>query len=256
MSGFLRRAVHRLHFVVGCLVGLFSFLFLSAVGIVYILVRRSQRREAAVLFARAFSGVMRFVLGWRVACENLSFFAEHRPAVIVANHQSNLDVVTYGAIYPVGCVVIAKKELAWIPIFGWFYRATGNIWVDRENRERALPSIDEAARRIQDERVSVWLFPEGHRNQKPELLPFKKGAFHLAIAAQVPVLVIVCEPIGTLLDAQRGLVRAGTIRMRILPPIPTAAKAREDVDALIEEVRAVMQATREELRATARERIG
>lgn len=256
MLGFIRRAAYRLHFVVACLVGLFSFLFLSAVGIVYVLSRRKRAREAPVLFSRAFSGVMRLVLGWRVTCENLSRFDECRPVVIVGNHQSNLDIVTYGAVYPRRCVVIAKKELARIPFFGWFYSATGNIWVDRQDRVRALQSVDEAAERIRSEGVSVWMFPEGHRNQKPEMLPFKKGAFHLAIAAQVPVLAIVSEPIWTVIDADRALVRPGTIRMRILPPIPTAGRSPEDVDALIEEVRAAIKAAREELRATARERIG
>lgn len=252
----LRRLVYRAHFVLACLVGGSFFLLLSAAGLVYAAGSRRMARRAPYLFARAFSGVMSAILGWKVQAEGLEHLAAAHPAILVANHQSNLDIVTYGAAYPRDTVLVAKKEIVRIPGFGWFLTATGNILIDRANAESAQRSMAEAAERIRRERVSVWMFPEGHRNQRSELLPFKKGSFRLAIAAQVPVVIIVSEPIDTLLDASRWMVRPGRFRIRMLPSIPTTGMTPEDVDQLLETTRAKVQAARVELAASARERIG
>ncbi|HEX7528112.1 MAG TPA: lysophospholipid acyltransferase family protein, partial [Thermoanaerobaculia bacterium] len=178
------------------------------------------------------------------------------PAVIVGNHQSNLDIATYAAFFGKESVVIGKKEIARIPVFGWLWKASGNILVDRGNRESAIASLDEAVVHIRRERSNVWVLAEGHRNQKPELLPFKKGAFRLALAAQVPIVPFVAEPMLSFLDARRWMLRPGTIRVRILPPIPTAGRSPHEAEALLQEVRSIMQATLDDLRATGRGPIG
>ena len=99
------------------------------------------------------------------------------------------------------------------------------------------------------ERISVWVFPEGHRNGGPPLLPFKKGSFHLAIAAQVPIVPIVCTPLHDLLDGHRLLVFPGRIRLRVLPPIPTEGLGEEDLGTLIATVHARMQEEQDRLAA-------
>ena len=139
---------------------------------------------------------MTTLLGWRVTVEDRAHVADSAPAVLMASHKSNLDIVVYGGLYPKRAVVIGKKEIAKIPVFGWFFRATGNILLDRKDLQSAIASIAAAAARVREEKISVWVFPEGHRNGGPTLLPFKKGAFHLAIAAQVPIVPIVCTPLG------------------------------------------------------------
>jgi lysophosphatidate acyltransferase len=247
----LRNAAHRVHFVAACLVGVAAFLALSVLGILFALLGRSAARTAPHLFAHGFGAIMRGVLGWRLQVEGLARFAANEPAVIVANHQSNLDIVTFGSVYPRRTVAIGKKELRKIPLFGWFFAQTGNILLDRGDKAGSRETIAAAAERVRDERISVWMFPEGHRNQGPTLLPFKKGAFHLAIAAQAPVLVTVCQPIRSLLLARRLLVRPGPLRIVVLPPISTEGRTAADVDALIEEVRAAMQGAREALAAAA-----
>jgi len=255
VPGFLRRSVYRVHFFLAAPVGVVAFLVLSLTGIVFALVFRRQARRAPVLFARSFAAVMKTVLVWRIRLDGGERL-HAGPTILLANHQSNLDIVTYGSVFPPGTAAVGKRELLRLPLFGWFFAATGNILLDRSDRTKAIETIDQAARRIRDERISVWMFPEGHRNQKETLLPFKKGAFHLAIAAQVPVTVVVSEPVWTLLDAHRGLVRPGTFRIRVLAPIPTAGRTPDDVDALLEEVHAAMQAGCDYLAATARPRIG
>jgi 1-acyl-sn-glycerol-3-phosphate acyltransferase len=256
MHNSLRRGLYRLHFLFGSLVGLVAFPASSLVGILYALVLRSRARNSPTLFARGFGAVMRTALGWRILVQSDEFVLGSMPALYVVTHQSNLDIVTYGSIFPWRTVAVGKKEILRIPFFGWFFKVTGNILLDRQNRHSAVRSIAEAAKRIQAERISVWMFPEGHRNLTRTLLPFKKGAFHLALAAQVPIVPIVSEPIQVILDAHRGLVRPGTFRVRVLAPIPTAGLGPDDVDRLVEETHAAMQRARDELAATSRDPIG
>jgi 1-acyl-sn-glycerol-3-phosphate acyltransferase len=252
----LARAASRVHFAVGCLVGGLAFLALSLAGLLFAVVFRPLARHAAVVFARAFSVFMRAALGWRIALEEGERLRSAIPAVFVVTHQSNLDIVVFGAVFPPRTAAVGKKELRGLPLFGWFFEFTGNILLDRSDPVRARASIEEAAARIARERISVWMFPEGHRNGRPTLLPFKKGAFHLAVAAQVPIVPIVAEPLWSVLDAARWLVRPGRIRIRVLPPIATAGRTAADVDALIEETRAAMQNARDDMIATARPAIG
>jgi lysophosphatidate acyltransferase len=252
--GTLRRAVYRAHFVGGSCIGGLGFVALSAAGFVYALA--GGRHRASVLMSHGFSALMRLVLGWRVETEGIERLTRSSPAVYLANHQSNMDLVVHGAVYPRRCVVVGKKELALIPFFGWFFRAAGNIFIDRSNRTRALESLRAGAARARSQGLSVWMFPEGHRNSNPTLLPFKKGAFHIAIAAQAPLVPLVSEPVSTLFDGRRLLTRPGTIRIRVLPEIPTTGLGEADVDALAERARAAMQQAFDDLAREAGPRIG
>lgn len=252
MGGSLRRAVYRAHFLVACVVGAAVFLGLSVAGILFAALVPPWRKRAPHVFARAFAWTMQGVLGWRIVVEGRERLAASAPAVFAVTHQSNLDIVAYGTTFPPRTAVVGKLEVRKIPLFGWFFAATGNILIDRGNRDRAHATIARAAERIRSERLSVWMFPEGHRNQRPELLPFKKGAFHLALAARVPVVPIASDPIATVLDGHRMFVRPGTLRVRVLPPVPTEGRDEGDVDGLLEDVRAALQRSRDELAASAR----
>lgn len=251
---FLERGVQRAHFVLASVVGGLFFLGLSAVGIVAVALAGRHRPRGAVLFARTFGVFMRTILGWRVLVEGRERLLIH-PSLILANHQSNLDIVVFGGAYPEQTVVVGKRELAFLPFFGWFFRATGNLFIDRSDPQRAQSTIAAAAATVREKRLSVWMFPEGHRNPRLELLPFKKGPFHLAVAAQAPIVPLVAEPVGSLLDAHRLLVRPGLLRIRALEPIPTEGLGPQDVDALIARTRAAMQVAYDALSATARSRL-
>jgi 1-acyl-sn-glycerol-3-phosphate acyltransferase len=161
-----------------------------------------------------------------------------------------LDVVTFGSIFPKRTVSAGKREIGRIPIFGWFYRLSGNLVIDRGNPRGARDSLEEAARTIREEGVSVWFMPEGHRNAGPELLPFKTGAFRLALAAGVPVVPIVAEPLEVIADTRRRLARPGALRVTVLEPIPTdCAAAGRSFAELAAVTRSRMQVELERLRA-------
>jgi 1-acyl-sn-glycerol-3-phosphate acyltransferase len=221
--------------VVAGLLGGLTFLLISFFGLLYLAVTRD--RNTAAHFAHLFSLVMRTILGWKIEMEGLERLdTGHHPVVIMNRHQSNLDVVTLGVFYPFHTVILGKKEIRKIPLFGWFFGASGNIFVDRKNARRAIESLREASTRIKQEALSLWVFPEGTRNASRALGPFKKGAFHVAIAAQIPVQPIASGPLDTLLDGRRWMVRPGTLRVRFLPEIPSAGLTSDDVDLLAAKV--------------------
>ena len=254
MPYLLRRRVYTLHFVAASIVGGLLFLGVSAAALAIALVRGPEG-HAAVFAARTFSRAMQRVLGWRVETEGTERFAECAPSIVMARHQSNLDVVVYGEIFPRGAIAIGKKQLEWIPFFGRLWTATGNVLIDRRHTAAAMAAIRQAAEAARSVGVSVWVAPEGHRNMSREMLPFKKGVFHLALGARFPVLPLAVSPLDTVLDARRWAVRPGRIRVRVLPPVPVADLPEGDVAALVARVRTPLEAAQRELAAAAPEPI-
>jgi lysophosphatidate acyltransferase len=254
-SGILRRLVYRLHFALAVLAGVFIFATLSLLAVFRIAVLKWDRERVMGTWIPTWYRIMSTALGWEMPVQGEEKFETHRPAVVVVNHQSNLDIVLWAGFFPRSTVVVGKKQIKKIPIFGHVFRGTKNILIDRENAEKARQSLEEAARRINAERLNVWMAPEGHRNLGAEMLPFKKGAFHLAIAAQVPILPVVVGPVWTVFDARRAMNRPGRIPVKVLDPIPTTGLAEADVSALSARVRAAMDVVRKELIASAGERI-
>ena len=250
MTYLLRRCVYTLHFLVASLVGGLLLLVVSAAALAIALVR-GPRGHAAVFAARTYSRVMQMVLGWRIETEGTERFVKVAPSVVMARHQSNLDVVVYGEVFPPGAIAIGKKELEWIPFFGRLWTATGNVLIDRRHTGLAMEAIRRAAGAAKAVGVSVWVAPEGHRNMKPEMLPFKRGVFHLAIEAQYPILAVAVSPLSAVIDARRWAVRPGTVRLRVLPPIPTAGLGPDDLPALVARVRETMAQAQSDLAAGA-----
>jgi 1-acyl-sn-glycerol-3-phosphate acyltransferase len=203
------------------------------------------------MFGRVFCRGLTKLMGWRMDVANRERLDSARPCVFVANHQSFLDVVTFGSIFPQRTVSAGKREIGRIPVFGWFYRLSGNLVLDRGNPRDARDSLDAAARTIRGENVSVWFMPEGHRNQTAELLPFKSGAFRLALAAKVPIVPVVAEPLRAIADTGERRARRGTLRISVLEPIPTDPTPPGTLAELVAATRTRMQ---EELDRLRRER--
>jgi 1-acyl-sn-glycerol-3-phosphate acyltransferase len=254
-GGFFRRIAYRVYFVLACAVGGISFILLAAAALVHYALFRDGEK-AALVWIRGFGFVMTRFLFWKVAVENFDTLLATRPAVVVGNHQSNLDIATWSTFFPDKAVAVGKKEILKIPVFGMLWKVSKHILIDRSNAIAARDSLRAAAERVRTESLSVWVLPEGHRNTKPEMLPFKKGAFHLAIAAQVPVVPFATSPMWTVLDAHRWMVRPGVVRVRFLPPIPTAGMTDDDVERLSLAARAAIEGARQDFLKTAGPRIG
>lgn len=161
-----------------------------------------------------------------------------QPCVYLVNHRSNLDLIVLSAIFPTGTVVIGKRALLKVPFFGKIFSQGGNIVIDRHNVEDSRAGISAAEQAISERGHSVWIFPEGTRNFG-KLRSFKKGAFHLARNANVPVVPLVCAVPAGWLDGRRlFLRRQTTIKVEVLEP--AFPETFSSVDAMIEHAHGVM----------------
>ena len=246
----MRALAEKLGFYVGFFFGGLWFLACSAAGIVWLLFS-PHNRQTLYIYGKVFCRGLAGMMGWQVAVENRERMEAYRPCVIVANHQSFLDVVTFGSIFPKKTVSAGKREIGKIPIFGWFYRLSGNLIIDRSDARQARDSLQAAAEAMRKEKICVWFMPEGHRNTGAELLPFKTGAFRLAIASSAPILPVVAEPLTVIADTKRRRVRAGRLRVRVLDPVSTEGLTNKDLPSLVSDVRARMQQALVDLRQSA-----
>jgi lysophosphatidate acyltransferase len=167
--------------------------------------------------ARAFKYTMKYTTGVGFSIEDPNnYLNTTRPAVFIGNHQTELDVLMLGYIFPQYCSVTAKKSLKSVPFLGWFMNLSGSIFIDRANSTSARNAMAGAAEEIQKRKQSVYMFPEGTRSyaKEPLLLPFKKGAFHLAVQAGVPIVPVVAANYSNVLYVQGWKFKAGTIPIK------------------------------------------
>ncbi len=176
--------------------------------------------------------------GCRVRVEGLENIAQDRPQVFASNHVSHVDVIALAAKIPKPFRFVAKKELAKIPVFGRAWQAAGHISVDRADRASAVASLDAAGRLIREDNSSVVIFPEGTRGNGQGMLPFKKGAFMLALRTGVEIVPAAVLGTRAVLPKGAWRLRAGPVIVRFGAPIDTTRYDEATRDVLIDEVRA------------------
>ena len=161
------------------------------------------------------------------------------PQIFMSNHQSQFDIFIVLAGVPSQFRFLAKKELFEIPVFGGALYKYDAIPIDRKNFVSAMRSIAAAAKKVQEGR-SVMTFPEGTRSRDGQIQPFKKGVFHLALRAGVPIIPITIIGAAEIMPKKSLRVHPGKVRMVIGEPIPVKDYTVETLDALIERVRNVV----------------
>lgn len=220
------------------------FLICSFLGTLLAIVRWGNTNNNRIA-SNIYGWLILKIFGIQLDVEGIEHLDSTQPRVYVANHQSGLDLATFGSIFPKNTLLIGKKQLAWVPIFGLYFMAAGNILIHREKRTKAVQSLAEAVRAIRERKVSIWIFPEGTRSGGRGMLPFKRGAFYLAVQAGVPIVPLVCEPLSPFFDWKKKEAHSGRLRIRILPPIDIRefgeAKETNKMDSLVEKVRSEME---------------
>ena len=186
--------------------------------------------------ARLWSRVLLGVPGVKLELTMRTPLDPKRPYVFMANHASMIDIWAVFILIPKSFRFIAKKQLSYIPLFGWAMGAGRFIFIDRQNPVAAHRSIQEAARRIRNGQ-SVVIFPEGTRTRDGTLRPFKKGGFHLAIDSGVDIVPIAIRGSRALMPPGSPLIRAGRVSVEVGAPIPTAGLTASDREALVTRVR-------------------
>ncbi len=158
-----------------------------------------------------------------------------RPCVFIFNHQSACEVFLCGRLIRRDIFGIAKKEARAKPIAGLVMDLMGTVFIDRANRQGAIASMRPAIDALKGGR-SMLIAPEGTRSTDGRLRPFKKGAFHIAMAARVPLLPILFHDSGKRLRPGSGIARPGLVHVTVLPPIPTKKWKAAELDRRVDEV--------------------
>ena len=156
------------------------------------------------------------------------------PAVVIVNHQSNFDPLLQGPVFPKNAIIIGKMELMKIPLWGRLFHASNNIMVDRKAKGKNGSSIELAVERLNADDCYIWIFPEGTRSQGGKMEGFKRGAFQMAIRAQVPIIPMVSKPLKSVLDVPSKIAKGGLHEIQILRPISTIGMTEADLPTLIE----------------------
>tara|TARA_R110001583_G_scaffold26571_9_gene95863 strand:- start:3702 stop:4445 length:744 start_codon:yes stop_codon:yes gene_type:complete len=159
-------------------------------------------------------------------------------SVCIANHQNNYDMVTTTGCVQPGTVSIGKKSLVWIPFFGIIYWLTGNILINRDDQSSAKETIKDVVDQMQTKNLSVMIFPEGTRSRGRGLLPFKMGAFHIALQAGVNV-------VPTVISNTHGQVKLnrwnnGEVIVETLEPIDISQYKKREIRRLMNDAHEIM----------------
>jgi 1-acyl-sn-glycerol-3-phosphate acyltransferase len=218
-------------------------LYLIIVGIPVLTFCRIVSNPALALrLSKLLDRIVMSIAGTRIITEGSEKVDLKRGCVYVLNHRSLMDSLVAFYALPGDLRFLAKKELYKIPLVNFALRTMGMIEVDRSNPEAAANSIDRAVSHLQNGK-SVAMFPEGTRNRGEGLLSFKKGAFVLAIKAQVPIVPVVLIGAEESIAPDTIFLYPATIRVIFHDPIDTKGMDLEQRNELLEQTRQVMEQT-------------
>lgn len=182
---------------------------------------------------------------WRMEVRDAPAIAPGTPYVVVANHESTLDILLLSRL-PWEMKWIAKAAVFKIPLLGYLFRMAGDIPVHREDKNSGAGALKKA-REYVDQGMPVMVFPEGTRSRDGKLLPFKAGAFKLAIEAGVPILPVAVYGTARGMPVGDPWIRPTRAAARVLPPISVKGLTEADVGPLMERVRTLLQDARDQL---------
>lgn len=209
----------------------------------------SWRDPGRYLVGRAFRmiGVLTFKINplWTVRVSGVRIDNPRRPYVVVSNHESFADILLLCNL-PWEMKWMSKVEILRIPYLGWMMHLAGDIPVDRGSRESAGKAMERCRQTLKN-RVSVMIFPEGTRSTTEDLLPFKDGAFRLAVKTGVPILPLAIVGTRDALAKHDWRFGRADAHVRVLPPVEVTAYTLRTVDALKEQVRAMIDGARKDM---------
>jgi 1-acyl-sn-glycerol-3-phosphate acyltransferase len=172
---------------------------------------------------------------WKFRCIGQMPSDPRRPYVVVSNHESFVDILLISHL-PWEMKWLSKKELFRLPVMGWLMRLAGDIPLKRGFGPSTIEAMAKCREALAN-RVSVMIFPEGTRSATAEMLPFKDGAFRLAIDAAVAILPLAVQGTRTALPKHDWRFGRSDAEVRVLEPVETAGLTLDDVASLKARVR-------------------
>jgi putative phosphoserine phosphatase/1-acylglycerol-3-phosphate O-acyltransferase len=212
-------------------------------GLAYAKVTGNERRAVDLIGSIGFDAALA-IAGVEVETHGEHNLWTHRPAVFLLNHQSKLDFYVMFSLLRRGFTGVAKKEAENTPGFKTFMRMAEMAFIDRGNTAKAIEALQPAVDRLK-KGLSVCMAPEGTRSYSPQLGRFKKGAFHVAMQAGVPIVPVVIRNAGEMMSRNSLTMRAGKVQVAVLPAIHVAKWKPDTLDKHVAGVRQLYLTTLE-----------
>lgn len=184
----------------------------------------------------SFGDLATAVAGIKLAIKGEENLWTNRPAVFILNHQSNADFIIASKLIRKQARGVAKMELQKIPIIGQIFSLSGTIFLDRKDKEKSIEALKPAIESLKNG-TSIIIFPEGTRSNDYTLGQFKKGAFHLAMQAGVPVIPIILKNAHDVMPKGKNLFNPTMVQVVVLPPIHSHDWTKENLGDKVDEIR-------------------
>jgi len=194
-------------------------------------------REAANFALAAFGDYGSALVGIDLQVTGEKYLWTTRPCIFLFNHQSRADVLILAKLVRRDFSGIAKREMRDVPVVGKLLEMAGVVFVDRKRAQDAIKAMAPLVDAIRRDGKSVCIAPEGTRTLTPALGPFKKGAFHLAIQAGVPIVPVVIHNSGDVQPKTEFAMRPASVRVEVLPPVDTSGWHAATLDRHVRDVR-------------------
>jgi len=182
------------------------------------------------------------MVGVRVEVSGVERLDAKQTYIFTPNHQSLIEVPLFVAYLGRNPAYLGKKEIFKYPVFGRGIRLIGAVPVDRSNSAAAVESAKLATENLRRGKSYV-VYPEGTRSRDGRMLPFKKGAFMMAIDAGVPVVPITVSGATRIMPKAQVKIFPSTVRITVHDPISTSGYSKENVALLMEMTRARIAST-------------
>jgi 1-acyl-sn-glycerol-3-phosphate acyltransferase len=239
------------------LIALFFFALIaflaSLIALIYEPISPGLKNRLNSVFLVPFGIFARWLVGVKLVVLNEERLHLHRPMIFFGNHQSGMDLAVIGSVCTDGAVIVGKKEIQNIPLFGWFWKIAGNLLINRSKTAEAKAQIDGIRNTLIAKNLNLAIFPEGTRSKSGEMLPFKKGVFYMAASTGLPLVPVVCSKLKGKAVWENFELSGGHIVISVLEPIYDAKLHSENLDAFREEVRGKMVAEYDRINALAEE---
>jgi putative phosphoserine phosphatase/1-acylglycerol-3-phosphate O-acyltransferase len=210
--------------------------FSAALQIIPTWLLNRSRRDAVNLAVTTWGEFGSALAGIDIRIKGEHHLWEQRPAVFLFNHQSAIDVLIIAKLLRRDFTAIAKQEIARNPLVGPVFRVADTIFVDRRNQEKAIEALKPVVNTLRGG-LSVAIAPEGTRSSGDRLGTFKKGPFHIAMQAGVPMVPIVIHNATDVLPKGGFFIRPSVVHVDVLAPVSTDDWSAETIDKHVAEVR-------------------
>ncbi|GAV04726.1 hypothetical protein RvY_14960 [Ramazzottius varieornatus] len=184
------------------------------------------------------------LFGITVEARGLKNFDVKGPFIVVCNHQTSLDLIPMCSVLPSRCASMAKRELMYAGPFGLAFLLSGGVFVDRRPG-KSRDTIERTVRQLKQKNAGLWIFPEGTRNHAGGLLPFKKGAFLMAVQGQFPVIPVIISSYSAFYDLAARKFESGKVIVTVLPPVSSKPYTVDSIQNFVDDVTSSMLAVYE-----------